>query len=822
MATDKSDEELAQQHGISLTQIELLRQSRGLTAENIEKIPSSALQSTFRRVDFPDMPRQRLSHRYQQDANGSDTLNEIPLARALQQLDALKFRGGPNLEIAGLPTAGVPRSVAGPGAPPPAAGLAVKRWEEIGPGGIGGRTRSILPHPIDVTRIWLGSVGGGVWRTDDSGGSWRPVDDFMANLAVTSLVMDPADANIIYAGTGEGFGNLGSLRGAGIFRTVNGSDWNQIPSTNKPEFRQINRLAISSDSTRLLAATNQGVFLSSDPARTNWKRVMGDMVADVKFHPTDPNHAIAGSLRTGKVWHTSDGGQTWIQSTHADNWSGRAEVCYAVADPATIYVSLNISRGEIWRSQDGGVSFTKRNSRNSDGLPARYLGEQGWYDNVIWAGDPTNVNLVIVGGIDLWKSKDGGDSLIEISTWWDSRSAHADHHVIVSDPNFDGVHNKVVFFGNDGGIYRANDVTTVGTDPEPPRISGWEDLNNNYAVTQFYGGAVNPTTGVIVCGAQDNGTLAYHPADKEGEEGEWIKIFGGDGGYCAHDPTDPNVFYGEYVFLNIFRNTDGATTSDSAGDRYISGRFWNPIIPNWDWKPQPFRIPDAFNENALFIAPFVLDPSESNRILAGGKSLWRTNDAKSPNTPSSGPQWREIKAPENGLISAIAIDPTDSDHVWVGYTDGELWKSENATDSSPIWVQVNGLGIHALDVSRFMHAVSVSPHDRDSVLVAFGGYISGNVWISDDAGLSWTNLATSLPEVPVRAVTWHPSRAGWLYIGTEVGVFGSEDSGQNWSPVNEGPANVSVDDLIWNGNTLICITHGRGVFSIDLSVAIPA
>jgi hypothetical protein len=338
-------------------------------------------------------------------------------------------------------------------------------------------------------------------------------------------------------------------------------------------------------------------------------------------------------------------------------------------------------------------------------------------------------------------------------------------------------------------------------------------------VTQFYSAAGNTTTGVIVAGAQDNGTLAFDPATGPNR---WKQIFGGDGGFCCADPSDPQVFYGEYVRLNLHRNLDGATSDDTAGDRYISGQFWNAAAQRWDWKPVPFQIPDAFNQRALFIAPFVLDPNNRDCILAGGQSLWRTNDARTPNTPTSGPSWSRIKLPSNGNISAIAITPSDSDRVWVGYTSGEIWRSLNATSANPTWSRVDQQGSHPIVASRYCNKILVSPHDPNTVLVSFGGFVTGNVWRSDDGGTTWSNIATTLPPAPVRAVAIHPRRADWFYIGTEVGVFASEDRGASWSPTNEGPANVSVDDLFWMGDRLICVTHGRGLFELDLSaVAAP-
>jgi hypothetical protein len=196
-------------------------------------------------------------------------------------------------------------------------------------------------------------------------------------------------------------------------------------------------------------------------------------MADVIFHPTDPKRAMASALRTGDAYYTTDGGRTWTAATHATPWQSRVELTYAAGQPTTVYASVDLNRGEIWRSTDGGRTYGRCTSRGPDGRAAQYLGDQGWYGNVLWAGDPTNPSLVIVGGVNLWRSTDGGQTLTDISTWWESRSAHADQHCIVSDPHYDGRTNKTVYFGNDGGIYTTTDVTSVGNDPQPPRVSGW-------------------------------------------------------------------------------------------------------------------------------------------------------------------------------------------------------------------------------------------------------------------------------------------------------------------------------------------------------------
>ena len=225
-----------------------------------------------------------------------------------------------------------------------------------------------------------------------------------------------------------------------------------------------------------------------------------------------------------------------------------------------------------------------------------YLGAQGWYDNALWV-DPTNADHVIVGGIDLWRSTNGGVTLSRISTWWKAPdSAHADHHFIMEHPDYNGTTNKTVYFANDGGMYVADDIELANDD------DGWQELNNNLSITQFYGMGVSPD-GTVVGGTQDNGTLIYK-GDSEG----WTTTFGGDGGFSASDPTDSNYIYGEYVYLQIHRSTNGGF-----GSSYI--------------------YDNAMTNGANFIAPFVLDPNNANRILGGAAELWVSDNVKA-GTPS--------------------------------------------------------------------------------------------------------------------------------------------------------------------------------------------
>ena len=656
--------------------------------------------------------------------------------------------------------------------PPPAAGLnATTSWTWLGPGNVGGRIRSIVVDPDDPDTMWIGSVGGGIWKTTNGGASWEPVNDFMANLAVSTMVMNPVSHSVMYAGTGEGFYNIDALRGAGVFKSTDrGETWEQLPSTASSDWYYVNRLDISPDGNVILAATRSGIWRSTDAGLT-WTQVLAaEDVADVNFDPTDGTKAIAGARASGNAYYSVDGGVTWNSASFSSSTSGRVEIAYAPSNPSIVYASINQNNGELWKSADGGQSYTLVNSGNE------FLGSQGWYGNIVWV-NPYDPDFVVVGGIDLWRSTDGGATLNKISHWYEADSIHADHHAIVESPEFDNANNRTVFFGNDGGIYKTDDVATV------TYTVGWQELNNNLGITQFYGGAGNFQSGRIVGGAQDNGSLVYW-----GDTETWRAMFGGDGGYCAADPDDPDYLYGEYTDLRIHRSTDGGVTSS-----YI----YNGI--------------DDAGTAANFIAPFILDPNDPNTMLAGGDQLWRSTNVKD-DTPS----WSSIKEGTGSYISAIAVAQGNSDIVWVGHNDGDVYFTTNGTAITPTWTRVDTT-TPALP-NRYVSRITIDPNDPNKVYVTFGGFSEDNIYRTTDSGQTWTDITgdssapTGLPAVPVHDLDINPGRSDWLYAATDVGIFTSEDGGATWYLPQDGPANVSVDELFWLGEDLIAVTHGRGMF----------
>ncbi len=533
----------------------------------------------------------------------------------------------------------------------------------------------------------------------------------------------------MYAGTGEGYWNFtpdgingDGLRGAGVFKSTDGGiTWNQLPKTDPAnlstaaDWYYVNRLAISANGSTVLAATWQGSWWSTDGGST-WKPANGPTgvtngpIYDIDFDPTNDQLAIAGGQ--GQAFFSTDGGKNFAPASFNPAISnggtlptnGRVELAYAPSNPTIVYASVNQNNGEVYRSTNGGQTYSRVNTgSNFFGAATNPPTSNGWYHNIIWV-NPQDPAFVVVGGIDLWRSTDNGANFAKISSWQNApQSAHADHHMIVAHPGFNNSSNRTVFFGNDGGIYKTADVATVGV--SFPGVAGWVSLNNNLGITQFYGASANTNSGVIIGGAQDNGTLRF-----TGNTQDWTSMSGGDGGFCAADQTDPNYFYGETQNLGLIRSTNGGLSSSS-----ISA-----------------GIADAGNGSpANFIAPVVLDPNNPNTLLAGGLSLWRTNNARpTPSAPL--PIWTAIKAPNasSSAVSAIAISPATSSFILVGHNNGNVFETFGGTQDSPSWSNISvGLPF------RFVTSLTIdTTRTPNWIYATFGGFSSDNVYRSTDFG----------------------------------------------------------------------------------------
>jgi len=773
---------------------------------------------------------------------------------------------------------------------------ALGTWQSLGPGNVGGRTRTLLIDPTDPNVMYAAAVAGGIWKTTNGGTSWAPLDDFLANIAVTCMAFDPSNSSTLYAGTGEGFFNADGVRGAGIFKsTDSGAHWTRLSSTiSNVNFFFVNDIVVSpSNGQHVYAATRTGVFRSLDGGNS-WNQALVSNVAngangamDLVMRTdqaTDYIFAAVGSFSRAHIFRNVDAGGsgTW-EDVYSEVNQGRTSLAIAQSNQNVIYaLATCISCGAgtnpnfpvvnytdgllgVFRSTSAGDagSWTTQTRNNSASLQdtlllsnpvngaltqcgigtSQFL-NQGWYDNVI-AVDPTDSEKVWIGAVDMFRSDNGGVNWGVASFWWfqgngtppnngDPQLVHADNHIIAFHPGYNGSTNQTMFVGDDGGIYKTDNAkagnvgypggATVGGGPITPAspICGaafapgaaftvpdpviWGPLNNNYAVTQFYHGLPYPNGQTYFGGTQDNGT---NRGTNAAGPNAWERVFGGDGGYVAVNPSNTNTIFFETTGLTIRRSTNGGTSSAQVTTG-ISG--------------------DAFP----FITVFRMDPNLPTRLWIGGRFMWRTdNNATSWIRTSNAQQ-------TGGSITAMAIAPGNSNVVINGAASGQLRRTTIGTTANAasvlntVWLQTftprgNGNGT--------ISWIEYDPSNVNNVWATIStfngapnaqGTSAGHVFRSTDGGNTWaladgTQTAgnvNAIPDIPAHSVVIDPNDGQRIYVGTDLGVFVSLDGGANWARETTGFSNTVVESMTAVNNngvtTLFAFTHGRGAFKVTI------
>ncbi|HEX2120791.1 MAG TPA: hypothetical protein VHL59_04040, partial [Thermoanaerobaculia bacterium] len=701
-----------------------------------------------------------------------------------------------------------------------------------------GRTRALLVDPVAPEVMYAAGVSGGVWKTHNGGARWEPIADDLVNIAVTSLAMHPTDTKTIYAGTGEGYfreeqrGTGLPLRGFGIFVTRDaGATWSQLPSTANADFHWVNDLVVSThDPSRVYAATRTGVWRSKDGG-AQWTRVVATNVKggclDLAFRGDrdgDYLFASCGTFQRATVYRTTNAERdtAWTAVLSEPNM-GRTTLAIAPSNPSIVYaLSASNEAGAyhqgllaVFRSdQNGDAGSWEARVRNTSADRASTLlltnplyGSlticrssnardvfitMGWYCNAL-AVDPVDPNRVWAGGVDLFRSDDGGASWGVASYWWTSASrpsfVHADQHAIVFHPHYDANANRKMFVANDGGVYRTdNALADPATGSHAPCNTTsnlrFTPLNNNYGVTQFYHGAVFPDGRAFIAGAQDNGTVRGSIA--EGTDG-WRRVTGGDGGYVAIDPHEPNFVYAESQGGVLYRSSDGGERFDTA-TAGLSDRF-------------------------AFITPLAMDPNDTKRLWYGGTKLWRTDDRAQ--------LWSAASATLRGLVSAIAVAPGMSDRVLAGTDAGDIVRSDSATTAAGTtrWSE-------ARPRDGFVSSLAFDPVDPNVAFATYAGFGGTHVWKSIDGGATWSPLDGTgdgaLPDIPVHSLVVDPTRRERLYLGTDLGVFVSLDGGTRWAVENTGFTAAVTESLVIGrgarGPAIYAFTHGRGAWRAELTL----
>jgi hypothetical protein len=732
-------------------------------------------------------------------------------------------------------------------------GINAITWQERGPSNIAGRTRALVIDSRDNTgnTVFAASVSGGIWKTTNfkaTNPTWTAINQSMGSLAVCALVQDPSHPDTLYAGTGEGWFNNDAVRGNGIWKSGDGgATWNQIPLTDSGQtthnFDFIQDLAMTTNG--VLFATgrpsvycNVGGVLRTRNGGFSWSRPIGTLAqgqqcdsaynffaADLEVASNGDVYATTGFINSGeitdlgKIWRSraTNGinvgtGGTWLDITPAGTWQ-RIEMAVAPSNPAIIYALLEGSGdgiGAIKKTVDTGATWTDLQLPtwcNQGSNSADFTNGQAFYDLIVQV-DPNNPNTVIIGGIDLFKSTDGGTSWNQITQWARNCSTlpviHPDQHNVIFFPSS----STELIATNDGGIYYSNTGGTSWATTTQPNLNGANQTtisqkNIGYNVTQLYACDVHPTqTNYFLIGTQDNGSLELTST------GIGIAVeasIGGDGGFCHIDQTDGNLQILSYVYNNFYYSRNGGTS---------------------------FQRRD-FNNSGFFINPSDLDDSKKVLYTSTGPGQLGVVSNLTAGTPSFSTQ--SISQLGIRKISALRVDPTVSGGgtVWIaGY--------DSSGSVRPVIIKVNNANTAATavvstvlpttaPVGSFVSSIDVDPANASHILVTLSNYGIISVYESTNGGTSFVNVEGNLPDVPVRWGMFVPSNASvegtvgsGILLATEIGVwFTQTTSGTttNWTPQNTGLPNVRTDMLRYRAsdNLLAVATHGRGLFTTTLT-----
>ena len=713
-------------------------------------------------------------------------------------------------------------------------------WTERGPDNIGGRTRAIAWDPSDPNKVWAGGVTGGLWYNNniaDPSSAWVKVDDFWSTLAITNIVFDPKNPNIAYVSTGEGYG-VGASIGGGVWKTTNGgSTWTQLASTQNMCY--INDIAVR---TELINNTPTGViyvasdagyyegswFYANDPRSmiglyrsenggSTWTQVLpripstGPPTIASSISISASNRIWLGTKSSpyssadrggGRVLY-SDDGTTWnVSNTLTDASNGRVSVACAPSDSNYVYSFMENRKGDNTYGQ-GGVIILRKSTDNgatwsdmaqpddadNEISTDDFARGQAFYDQAIEV-DPTDPKTIIVGGIDLFRSANGGASWTQISKWSNNATmntlrcsiVHADQHVISFKPGS----SSTALFGNDGGIYFTSSLSTAfNTDAISSR-------NKNYNVTQFYSAAIYPTPGVQnhLAGAQDNGTQRYAT---EGMNST-VDVSGGDGGFCFIDQLDPTYQINSYVYNNFYLSTNNGTQNS----------FTNKILTEAATSAtSSFINPACYDNNQHALYTYKSSGSTTGGSLNVVKNITTTPVASTVAITN-------LSSP----VSAFKVSPytLSSTTLYIGTISGKLIRVTDA-GGKPVETDITSNlpvgAISCIEVGR----------SESELLVTYFNYGINKIWYSADSGTTWINKMGDFKNMPVRWALFNPNHPTTeVLLATELGVYGTtnfDNAAPNWTAKNTGFANVRTEMLqMRNADYLvIAATHGRGLFS---------
>lgn len=672
------------------------------------------------------------------------------------------------------------------------------RWISIGPHNIGGRTLDVKFNPQNPNTIFAASASGGLWISYTAGigvSAWERIETGYPVLGIKSIAIMPNDSNIIFIGTGEVY-NYGKAIGGRAVRITRGSygigilkstdygrTWTKSLDWSYNNERGVNDIEIDRNNpSRIWAATTEGVYTSTDGGN-EWQLSLNIIMAnDIDIHPDSSNIVYAACGNFGSnghgIYRSTNYGQSWTKLTSGlpQTFGGKAVIDISKSNPSIIYASIGngyTSGAGTWlcRSTNGGLNWQIINTTD-------YATYQGWFSH--WVGiHPQNPNFILCGGIDIWKSTNGGTTLTKKTDWaaWyfgetpiggpegPPHYVHADQHSVTFHPQ----NPNIIYFGTDGGVFRSTDGGET-----------FEGLNGGYQTTQFYYGFSSSFTNpnLAIGGMQDNATAIYTG------KLNWRRVIGGDGCQTGINQNDNNILYGTYQNLFLLKSTDG-------GNRFIS-------------------ITPTGRSNPAFVAPVIVCLSNPDVIYAGSSYLHKSTDA--------GQSWVTMNSGnliDGNPIMAIGVSPTSTDTLYLA--------TAPVNSRAKIFRSTNG-GVTFTNITgnlpdRYIEDIAVDPTNSKIVYIVLSGFGTSHLFKSADGGNSWIDIGSTLPDVPSSAIVINPLNTQQLFFGNDLGVYFSSNGGNSWTNISNGlPYGCIVIDLnfIPNGQLIRAITHGNGVYQIRL------
>ena len=680
----------------------------------------------------------------------------------------------------------------------------------------GGRSLTAAGIAGDPTTYYFGSTGGGVWKSTDGAMTWSAIFDKEGTSAIGSIAVSASNHNVLYVGTGEACIRGDISHGDGVYKTLDGGKtWKNV---GLHDSRAIGKLIINPTNPDIVFVaalghpygpnTERGIFRTTDGGKT-WDKVLykneNTGGIDVAFDPHNPNIIFAALWQARRtswsmddggpgsgLYRSTDGGTTWKHlEEHGLPKGPYGKIGVAVAansDRVYALIEAHNPDGGLYRSDDGGDSWQLVNPNHS-------LWQRPWYYMHVIA-DPRDENVLYIMDVDAYKSTDGGHLFNKVHV------PHGDNHGLWIDP----VNTKRMIASNDGGVT----VTLDGG-------KNWT-LQDNQPTAQFYHVTTDTASPYRVYGAQqDSGTVAIVSRSDDGSisRSDWYDVGGGEAGYIAPYPPDPNIVYAADYQGNITRY-----------DRHIGQ------VKSITEQPELSDAHGAANLEHRFqwTAPVMISPHDPDTLYHGGEMLFKTTDggvhwqAISPDLTRNDKGKQKVSGGDITLddsgteyydtIFALAESPITKGLLWVGTDDGviQLTKDEgknwtNVTPKDmPEWSRISQIDPSPFDAGTAY--VAVDRHQFDE--------LKPYIYKTTDYGKTWTKLGTGIPDHTfVRVVREDPKKRGLLYAGTEEGVYVSFNDGANWRPLKLNLPTAPVHDLVIKENDLVVATHGRAFWILD-------